>query len=69
MYSNFCLFKLFIFFCGFSAEVTCAFPATRNNGEIISIKHDKRCYLPHFLRDQGFKGTVVNRELLSWHWG
>ena len=28
---------------------------------------EKRCYLPHFRLDEGFKGTVVNRELPFLH--
>ena len=36
-YSCFCLFKLFIFICGFSTAVICAFLFMRNNGEIHRI--------------------------------
>jgi len=29
---------------------------------------EKLFYLPHFLLEQCFKGTVVNRTLPSWRW-
>ena len=44
----------------------------RSNGEIIRIQlysRQKRWYLPHFLSDKGFKGTVVNRVLPFLHRG
>ena len=42
-------------------KVTCAFLLQENN----EINLEKRQYLPHFLSDTGFKGTVVNRGLPS----
>ena len=50
------LFKLFIFICGFSAKVTCAFLAYKNNGEIRRNKHK-----------QGFKGFVKNCYHMEGH--
>ena len=33
--------------------------------EFNTFKSEKRSYLPQCLTDKGFKGTVVNRALLS----
>jgi len=34
-----------------------------------TVKSGKRQYRPHYRSYKGFKGTIVNRSLSSWHGG
>ena len=72
-YSYFSIFKLFIYFYGFSVEVTCTFlDYISGNGEThkkLTSWVRKTRLSSTFLSDWGFKGTLVNRTLPSLHWG
>ena len=71
-YISIFFFKMNIFTCGFSANVTFAFLVYEKrwrNSEINSFRVRKRRYLPHFWSDKGFKGIVGNRTMLSLHGG
>ena len=53
-------------------KVTCAFLPQENIQELSKINTlnlVKRQYLPHFLSDKDFKGTVMNRILQSFYGG
>ena len=58
----------FVFYCGFSTKVTCAFPRQENiesSTKKSLLNLEKLQYLSHCLSNKAFKGTVVNRALAS----
>ena len=56
----------FMFSCRRNAQVTFV---EESQLKIISFQKDKQWYIIHTWTDKGFKGTVVNQTLSSFHEG